>query len=138
MPNNAPLTGAQLIQLSTDVNTLGNLIRGILNDPNMNLSQGQSSVLSADLTSLSDTAANLATWGAQVVFADSDAAFTTISSATSAANAKVAQLKATVAKIDSVVNIVGAAVSLGVAFGTGNFVNVLSAAGQLGNVVANA
>lgn len=138
MPTNATLTAAQLIQLAADFNSLGNLARSILNNPTITLDPDVSNAIASDLTSLSNIAANLATWGAQVAFADSDAAFNTISSATQSANATVNQLKSTVSKINSIVNIFGAAVVLGVTFGSGNFVSVITAAGKLGDAIASA
>jgi hypothetical protein len=138
MPANAPLDGAALVKLSGDFNNLGNQTRGILNDPTIVLSPGESGALSADLTNLSNIAANLATWSARVVFSESDQAFKTISAATDEANAKVDQIKAIAGKISSVVSILGDAVSLGVAFGSGNPIGIITAANQLRNDAVSA
>jgi hypothetical protein len=132
------LSSAQIVALSGDFNALGNHARSILNDPNLTLTPGQSAAISADLTSLSTMAAQLATWAALIAFADSEAAFASISAATTSANATVAKLKSTIAKINAIVAILGDAVSLGVAFGTGSWSAVIGAAGTLGGTVAAA
>lgn len=138
MATNSALSSAQIGQISGEFAACGNQVRGILNDPNLDLPPNVSNTLASDLTSLSNIGANFAILASQVIFADSDAAFTQISTATQSANAKVAQLKTTIGKINSIVNIVGSVISLGVAFGTGNFMSVLGAAANLGSAVANA
>ncbi len=138
MPASSALTGAQLVQIGSDFGALAEQTRSILADPNSNLSAGVSNAMAADLSSLSNIAANLSMWGARIVFADSDASFQSISSATQSANAVVARLKGDETKIGSIVNILGSAVSLGVAFGTGNWVSVVSAAATLGSSISSA
>ncbi len=134
----SPLSAQQITALSADFNALGNLARGILNDPAITLTPGQSSSISADLTSLSNTAGSLATWAAQVAFEDSESAFGVLKDATSSANATVQRIKATAAKISAVVTIFGDAVSLGCSFGTGNAAAILGAAAKLKNSIASA
>ncbi len=138
MPNNSPLTGAQLVQLASDFSALAELAGGMLADPNLNLSDQQSTDLTTDATELSNIATNLAMVGAKVTFDDSDSAFTTISGATQSANAAVSRLKSEVAKIDSVVKILGSAVSLGLAFATGNVGGIITAATGLANAAKGA
>lgn len=132
------LSSAQILQLATDFSSLADSVRDILMDPDMTLSPAASNVLSSDLTSLSNIAANLATWSALCSFANSDDAFAKLSKATDDANQKVAELEKTVAKINSIVNIVGSAISLGVAFGTGNVIGIIGDAGNLETAVVNA
>lgn len=138
MPANSPLSGAQIAQLASDFSALANKVSAILNNPDVPLSADANARLSQDLSKLSTIAANLATWSSLLVFAETESSFETISSATSSANAKVDKLKDEVAKINSIVNIVGSAVSLGVAFATGNVVTILNDAVTLGNAVAGA
>ena len=136
MPENSTLLSSQLLQLSSDFNDLGDGARGALS--NQALTPNQSNVISSDMTTLYNTAGNLATWGAQVVFADSDAAFNTISSATKSGATALQQLQADVAKVNSVINILGAAIALGVAFGSGNPGTILQSAGKLATAVSSA
>jgi outer membrane murein-binding lipoprotein Lpp len=138
MPANSTLSGTQIAQLASDFSGLASKVSDILNDPNVTISGATNERLTQDLSKLSDIAANLATWSSLVVFADSESSFQEISSATSAANAKVKQLKADVAKINSIVNIVGSAISLGVAFSTESMITILSDAVTLGNAIAKA
>jgi hypothetical protein len=138
MPTNSTLSGAQLVQLAADFSSLADQARDILTNPDLNFSANVSNALSSDMSTLSNIAANLAMWGAKIVFADSDSAFQTISSSTQAANAAVTKLQNDVKKINSVVTILGDAVSLGVSFGTGNWVSVVSAATSLGSAISSA
>ncbi len=138
MPGNSPLSSSEIGQIAWDLVSLANQGRDILNNPPPGLDANQSNAIAADVTSLSNIAANLFSISSQLVFADSDKAFTAINAATQSANAKVAQIKGTVDKINSVVNILGSVVSLAVSFGSGNFVSVLGAAGNVTTAVANA
>jgi hypothetical protein len=138
MPANSSMSSAQLSQIAWELVSLANQGRNILNDPPEGLSPSQSNAIAADVTSLSNIAANLFSISSQLIFSESDSAFTVISSAAQAANTKVAQIQSTVGKINSIVNILGSVVSLGVAFGSGNFVSVLSAASNLATAVTDA
>jgi len=131
MPSNTALDPGQVLQIASYLNAIGNIIRNILNDPNVVLSNDQSNLLSSDLISISNVAANLSTWAAQVVFADSDSAFDNISNATQVASTKLQSLQKDVAKMSSILNIVADVVNLGVAFGTGNVAGILSASSSL-------
>ncbi|MGB8910001.1 MAG: hypothetical protein WCC84_14745 [Candidatus Cybelea sp.] len=132
-----PLTGAQLVQLASDFSALAEQAGEMVADPNLNLTDAQSTALTTDESKLSNIAANLAMWGAKVAFDDSDASFASISSATQSANNAVSNLRHTVAKINSVVNIVGNAVALGMGFATGNVVGIVSAAANLASAANN-
>jgi hypothetical protein len=138
MPANSTLDPSQVLTIATYLNSVGNSIRNIFNDPNMVLSNDQSNLLASDLTTTSNAAANLATWAAQLTFADSDGAFTQISNATQSAATKLSTLQSQVAKISSFINIVAAVVTLGTAFGSGDVAGVLNAASGLYTAVSSA
>jgi hypothetical protein len=132
------LTGEQLVSLASDFSALAEQAGEMLADPNLNPSVEQTNALYDAQNKLSDIAANLAMWGAKVEFDDSESSFASLSNATQSANAAVKKLKTTVAKINSVVNILGSAASLGLSFATGNAVGVLSAAANLTSAITHA
>jgi hypothetical protein len=124
------------MQLASDFGDLADQARDILTSPSITLSPDQSNVVAADMSQLNNIAANLATWSAAIIFADSDGAFQSISNATTAAKASLATIVKQIGEISSAIGILGKVVSLGVAFGTGDFVSVLTAATGLANLVS--
>lgn len=137
MPANSPLAPQQISQIAWSLVALANEGRAILNNPPSDITPNQSNVIAADVMNLSNIAANLFAIASQLIFTDSDSAFAVISAATNAANNKVAQISSTVGKINAVVNIFGAVVSLAVSLGSANFVSVLSAASNLATTVSS-
>jgi hypothetical protein len=140
MPDNAGFTQQQLAELAQAFATLAQQAGDMLADPSVVLSADQSNVMAADVSSLDNIAANLATWGAGMTFSDSNAAFAAMSSAATTASARISGLKSTRDGISSIIAVLGSAISLGIAFGTGNkyavgsaAVNFASAAGLPGD-----
>lgn len=137
MSANQQLSSDQIMALAVSYSSLGDAARDVLRDPTIVLTQDQSNLIASDMTQCYGISGNLATWAVQVIFADSDSAFQSIIASTQSGSAAVVRLKAEVAKINSIMNILGAAVSLGISFGTGNWVSVMSAANNLGNAIAD-
>ena len=131
MSANTSLTGAQLIQLASDFNAMAGTARDVLTDATIELTADQSNLLSADVIQLGNIAANLATWAALLIFEDSDKAFQTVQSSTQSGAARLAQLKADAKKVNAIISVLGAAVSLGLTFGSGGVLGIISAAGNL-------
>ncbi len=112
--------------------------RDVLVDSAIELSPDQSNAIAADGIQLGNIAGNLLTWAAQIIFDDADQAFQAIQASTQSGAAKLAQLKADAQKVNSIINVLGAAVSLGLAFGTGNVPGIISAGTTLATAVAQA
>jgi hypothetical protein len=133
MPDNAGFTQQQLAELAQAFATLAQEAGDMLADPNVVLSADQSTVMAADISSLDNIAANLATWGAGMTFSDPNAAFAAMSSAATTANARISGLKSARGGISSIIAVLGSAISLGTAFGTGNKFAVTGAAVNFAN-----
>jgi hypothetical protein len=131
----AALSSAQIGDLSNHYTDLAGATRAILNNTTIQLTRGQAAALSADLTTLSTIGANLATTAAQVAFDHADDAFNKISSATKDANAEASRLSSQAAHITAVVDVLGAVVTLGGSFGSGNPLTVLKAVSALETAV---
>ena len=132
------LSSDQIVALAADFNELGNAARAMLNDPNLSLTSGQSGSLDDHIRDFSTAANELATWAAQVAFDDSNDAFTTIRAQTRSACDTAAKLKAVAAKAQAVIDVLGAAVSVGLSFGTGGAGAILAAAGHLEQTISGA
>jgi hypothetical protein len=128
----------QLQDLANDFNAHANLARQMLNDPTLTFTDTQNADLIADINVLSVAAGDFATAAAQSAFDDSAAAYTTISTQTKAATEKVKAIKATVAKVDAVISILGAAVTICTDLSTGNPIGAVQAAGTLQGAIAKA
>ena len=138
--NTVTLSADEVVVLAADFNAMANAATAMLNDPAIasSLTDKQSCSLQKYDASCSSIAANLATWAAQIAFASSDNAFATIKTQTKSACDTADRLKTTIAKIQHVIDILGAAVALGTEFNAGTALSILTSAGTLQGVIAKA
>lgn len=125
------MTDAQALVLSQELADLSSLISNILNDLTLQLSDAQVQRLQTDSNRLTNLSRQIAISGALAALDAAQSDFNTMTQATSTANAAIAQLKSNAAKIDKIINILGAAVSFGAALVTGPLASVLTAATAL-------
>jgi hypothetical protein len=128
-----PGTPANIAQ---DFSDLAGHIGDILADPNIDLTEQQTTALndsSKKLTAYSSKLADIGAW-ATLNAAQSD--FDQIKKATSAANDAAAKLKANADKLNKILAIVGDAIALGAAIASGPLTGVLTAATTLAGAAA--
>jgi phage-related protein len=127
------MTDADALAIAQDYEALASYVADILGDPNISLSAAQTQKLNECAQKLTQYANDVAIKTALSALAASQSDIDKIKKATSDANAAAARLKSQVAKINSVLQILGDAVALGAAIAAGPLTGVLSAAVTLTN-----
>ena len=114
-----------------DFNDLAGHIGDILSDPNISLTDAQTTRLQNDSEKLTDAANKLADGDALAALGAAQQDIDRIKAATGDANDALGRLKANAQRLNTILTIVGDAVSLGAAIATGPLTGVLSAATTL-------
>jgi hypothetical protein len=127
------MTAADALAIAQDYETLSGYVTGILGDPNISLTAAQTQRLTDCCQRLTQYANSVAIATALSALSASQGDIDKIKKATSDANVAVAKLKSQIAKINTVMQIVGDAVSLGAAIVSGPLTGVMAAATTLAN-----
>ena len=126
------------MSVAQDFSDLAGHIGDILADPAISLTDAQTTQLDDDSEKLTGYSNKLADAGAWAALHAAQGDLDKIAQATSDANAAAAKLKAQANKLNSILQIVGDAVSLGAAIATGNLPGALTAATTLAGDAAAA
>lgn len=116
------------LRIAQDFADLAGYASDILNDPNIQLTNQQAQQLNAWNTKLTQYSNNIAVQTALTTLAASQNDLNQITKATKDANSAAAALKADVTKLNSVMTILGDAVTLGASIALGPLGGVLAAA----------
>lgn len=130
------MTDADALAIAQDYEALAGYVADILGDPDISLSDAQSQKLEACGQRLTQYANKNAVAAALSALCASQSDVDQIKKATNNANTAVAALKSQVAKINSVLQIVGDAIALGAAIASGPITGILSAATTLASDVS--
>jgi hypothetical protein len=123
---------ADALQLSADLSALAGYANDIINDPNVLLTNAQTTQLNDFNTELTGHSNQIATNTALSALGAAQAELDVMTAATKQANAKVAMIKADAKKLHTVLSILPLAVSFGACLvGGGVLADVLGAASQL-------
>jgi hypothetical protein len=123
---------ADALQLSTDLSALAGHANDVINDPNVALTVLQTAQLNDFNTNLTGYSNQVATNIALSALGAAQSDLDTMTAATKQANAKVAIIKADAKRLNTVVAILGQAVSFGATLGGGSILkDVLGAATSL-------
>ena len=127
------MTGSDALAIAQDFEALAGQVTGILGDPDISLTDAQSQKLADCCQKLTRYANSVAIAAALSALRATEDDVAKIRNATTDANAAVAKLKSQIAQINTVLQIVGDAVSLGAAIVSGPLTGVISAATTLAN-----
>ncbi len=132
------MTDAQGLILAQELADTANLVVHMLNDLTLPLTDQQTQALQNYAIQLGKESRQIAIAGALSALNAAQADFNSMTQATTAANAAVTQLKTSAAKLNSILDIVGKAVSFGAALVAGPVGTALAAAGALAGSAATA
>jgi hypothetical protein len=126
------MAAADALQLAADLSALAGYASDVLNDPAINLTAAQATQLNDFNTKLTNYSNQIATNVALSALAAAQSDLDAMKAATEKANAQAAALKADATKLNTVLSILGSAVSFGASvLGGGSLAKVLGAATAL-------
>lgn len=132
------MTDADALILSQELADLATLVAHMMNDLTLTLQPADISNLQNYSNQLTNASRKIAIAGALAALQAAQADFNAMTQATTAANAAVTQLKSNAAKLNAILNVLGAAVTFGNALTGGVLGTVMTAASALATAAAGA